>query len=282
MGKVYRSKYETMISGIGDNPLPQFRASSHDLSVVTRDDVPEEYTHLLGFACGKRVLPYTVQDRYSRSLHLESLESIVIENKYLKGVFLPSLGGRLISLFDKTQNRELLYENKTVQFANLATRNAWFAGGIEWNIGQYGHSCFTSSDVCFSVQEGTDGEYLRMLVYERMKKLYFQIDFHLPDDSRMLHAYMRVKNAFEDETSLYYWTNIAVPEKNGTRVFASSDKAFFLNPKAKLGQKEYGYMTLPDIPVFPDIDASYPRNFEKCSLEYFLPAIMIRCPGKQW
>lgn len=269
MTTITKSVLDASYAEVRENPLPCFRAKSHDMSVSTRDDVPFEYTHLLGLDCGKRVLPYTVQDRYSRKLQSQRLPSIVLENDYLKATFLPTLGGRLISLFDKQKNTELVYANKAIQFANLAARDAWFAGGIEWNVGQYGHTYFTASDVCFTEHEHNNEVFLRMTVYERAKKVFFQIDFHLPAESHMLYAYMKVRNLYPEETSLYYWTNTAVKETRETRVFASSDHAFFLNPKPTLGNKEYGYMTVPDVPLFPGVDASYPSDFSKCSFEYF-------------
>ena len=65
----------------------------------------------------------------------------------MKATFLPELGGRLYSLFDKENQRELLFTNPILQFANLSILNAWFSGGIEWNMGQYGHTFGTCSPV---------------------------------------------------------------------------------------------------------------------------------------
>ncbi|MCZ7665985.1 MAG: DUF5107 domain-containing protein [Chloroflexi bacterium] len=43
-------------------------------------------------------------------------------------------------MLHKPSGRELLAKNPVFQPANLALRNAWFSGGIEWNIGAIGHS----------------------------------------------------------------------------------------------------------------------------------------------
>ena len=63
----------------------------------------------------------------------------ILENDILRATFLLGFGGRLWSLFHKPAGRELLTVNPTIQFANLALRNAWFSGGVEWNIGTIGH-----------------------------------------------------------------------------------------------------------------------------------------------
>ena len=59
----------------------------------------------------------------------------VLENEFLRATVALDLGGRLLSLYDRRAGRELLYVNPVVQPANLALRNAWFSGGVEWNIG---------------------------------------------------------------------------------------------------------------------------------------------------
>ena len=81
----------------------------------------------------------------------------MLENEYLKATFLPEVGGRLISLFYKPLERELLHRNPVFQPANLAIRNAWFSGGIEWNIGQFGHTFTTCSPLFAGVIRGRAG-----------------------------------------------------------------------------------------------------------------------------
>jgi hypothetical protein len=57
------------------------------------------------------------------------------------------LGGKLASIYDKQEQRELLFDNPVFQPANLAVLNAWFSGGIEWNGLIPGHTPFTCSSV---------------------------------------------------------------------------------------------------------------------------------------
>ena len=46
------------------------------------------------------------------------------------------------SLYDKVNQKELLYVNDVIRPSNLAVRNAWVSGGVEWNIGVIGHYPF--------------------------------------------------------------------------------------------------------------------------------------------
>ena len=117
---------------LGDeNPLPHFRNRVSDRPVICHSSLPDEKRRLLGWETGFRVLPYRMQDNYTRQREPVLYRTIILENEILKATFLPDLGGRLISLVHKPGNRELLARNPVFQPANLAIRNAWFSGGIE-------------------------------------------------------------------------------------------------------------------------------------------------------
>jgi hypothetical protein len=253
----------------GVNPLPYFRERDHDVPVRVKPDVPLKYQRLMGLDCGRRMLPYRMQDRYDRNRQEQDIPAIIMENEFLKATFLHTLGGRLISLVDKENDKELLHCNRSLQVGNLATLDAWFAGGIEWNFGQYGHAFTTSSKLFASIQKDTEGEdFLRLYDFEPCKALWWHIDFHLPKDSRQLYAHVGVYNLEDTRTSLYYWTNTAVEMSDDTRILASSDKAVYLDPFASKGTRLFGYMQMPNIDTCKNIDASYPNRFD-ASNEYF-------------
>ena len=56
---------------------------------------------------------------------------------------------------------------------------------------------------------------LRMYEYERLRGVSFQMDFFLPDGSRVLFARMRLVNENAQTVPTYWWSNIAVPEWRG-------------------------------------------------------------------
>ena len=122
------------------NPLPPLFATSDLHTVVDPGEADAELRHNLGYGRVRSVLPYLVQDGYGRDRRPAEHKVAVLENDVLRATFLLDLGGRLWSLVHKPTGRELLYRNQVFQPANLALRNAWFAGGVEWNIGTIGHS----------------------------------------------------------------------------------------------------------------------------------------------
>lgn len=255
----------------GANPLPHFRERNHDTHPVDNGTLRPEDNERFGTETAFRVLPYRMQDRYSRKKRTMEITGVVMENEFLRAEFLPDYGGRLYSLKEKTGGKELLYRNPVFQPANLAIRNAWFSGGIEWNITQLGHSCSTCDKVFFAKVRGEDGyEFLRMYDYERTRGLLWQIDFHLPDGSRQLYAHTVIINDTDKAVPMYWWTNIAAREEEGCRIFSGTREVLYIEPQSlsKGDAHSFGRGELPSLPVLPEKDASYPENFHYTS-EYF-------------
>ncbi len=204
------------------------------------------------------------------TLTLEPLlmPGVRLGNEILKATFLPELGGRLISLLHKPLGRELLNRNPVFQPANLAIRNAWFSGGIEWNIGQLGHTFSTCSPLFAAAITGSNGEpALRLYEFERCKKLFWQIDFYLPPSSPWLIAHTRVANPSDHDTSMYWWTNIAVDEGQDVRVLAPTNQAIYTDLSGR--GFDFGFADMPHLPTFDGKDASYSLHADSAS-EFFL------------
>ena len=244
----------------GTNPLPIFRARKYS-ELKTSEKYPDELKENSCYIA--KVLPYLMQDRYTRKKETLHLKSYVLENEYLSARFLPEFGGRLHSLYDKVNKRELLFANPVIQPGNVATRNAWLSGGIEWNLGNFGH-CYTTCDNMFSVilDDGEGNEFLRIYEFERNKSIFWQVDFHLPEGSPHLFAHVKTVNPFDRATTTYWWTNIAVPI-DGTRVLASNKNVMsFIGGVAD-------YERLPYLDALPGIEATYPDRAPK-SFDYFI------------
>lgn len=198
------------------------------------------------------MFPYRQQNMYDRNLNLTDIDIAVLENDYLKAVFVPCLGGRLWSLFDKINNKELLFANPVFRVCNLANRNAWFSGGVEWNMGTIGHSVFTCSQLFVATLNADDNTpVLRMYEYERIRKATYQMDFFLPDDSTMLLCRMRIVNTNKETIPMYWWSNIAVPEIPDGRVVMAADDAYI---------NRNGIITKTDVPISEGVDITYPVN----------------------
>ena len=209
-----------------ENPLPVFRGPNPDSAVNAESSIPEEDRRYLGWRTAYRVLPYRQQDGYNRDKKPRAFQAAVLENEILRAIFLPEVGGHLASLLHKPSGRELLERNPVFQPANLALRNAWVSGGIEWNTSQLGHYYLTCSPIFAARVTGSQGEpVLRLYEWDRVKCFPWQIDFHLPPGSPFLFSRVRLVNPHDAEIPMYWWTNIAVPEKPGHRTMVPAETA---------------------------------------------------------
>lgn len=254
------------------NPLPMFKAPERNAPCDFDETFTSDDKKLFAYETGFRVLPYKMQDSYSRNREELELKTVILENQNLKAVFLADFGARLISLEDKNSNRELLFKNSVFQPANLSTRDAWFSGGIEWNIGQFGHSVLTCEPLFFAEMTDDEGNaFLRVYEYERNRKIYFSIDFHLPSGAEQLSAHVRIVNNNDVTIPMYWWTNIAVRENDNVRIFSESDQLIYIKPESNITEGSihtFGKASITSLPSLPGKDASYPLNFDFSS-EYF-------------
>ncbi len=254
---------------IETNKLPSFREKIQNRELVDAGLLKEELVNY-GVQTGDRVLPYLMQDVYTRNRDEIELKTVVLENENLKATFLTEFGMRLYSLYDKTRQRELLYVNPVLQIANLAIRKAWFSGGIEWNIGQLGHTFTTCEPMHVAKGVDEDGnEFIRTFEFERCKQLFWAIDFHLPKGSKQLAAYVKIINPKNEDVPMYWWTNAALNENNDVRIFSGNNNVIFIDETSNQGNnKGMAHGVIPNLKALPGKDSSYPTNYNY-SCEYF-------------
>ncbi|MDR2998518.1 MAG: DUF5107 domain-containing protein, partial [Microbacterium sp.] len=209
------------------NPLPAVASMPQAPYEASLEGLPERIARGIRYGQVSSIHPYLLQDGYGRSRSDRPMRLAVLENEHLRAEFALELGGRLIGLVDRATGRDLVYRNEMLQPANLALRNAWFSGGAEWNIGMRGHWPLTCDPLYAAALTGADGEpVLRMWEYERVRGLIVQIDATLAPDAPALHVRVRVHNPKDAETGMYWWTNIAVAQSAGSRVFAPATIAY--------------------------------------------------------
>lgn len=213
-----------------------------------------------GYGRKKTAYPYRHYNGYTRELKETEISTAVLENKYLKAVFLPGYGGKLWELWDKETGRNLLYTNDVLRFSNLAVRNAWFSGGVEWNLGVIGHTPLTTEPMyvaCTTTEKGDP--VLRMYEYERIRQVVYQMDFWLEKNSCFLNCRMRIVNESAEVVPMYWWSNMAVEEYEDGRVIVPADEAFTCGD---------GAVYKVQIPVVGDTDITDYKKIKK-SVDYF-------------
>ena len=220
-------------------------------------ELDEDDGLFIGYGMMSDGLPYTLQDDYDYPEEELTFKAAILENRYLKAVFLPELGGRLWSIYDKENKRDLILENTRFIPCNLAIRNAWFAGGVEFNCGRRGHDEQTVSPRYAAVVETEDFPVLRIYEYQRDRGTPFQYDCFLPENSRFLYIRCRIYNPNDYVVPMYWWSNIATAEVKGSRIVVPA-KDTFANWYTN-GNHALAKLSLPDGEGF---DGTYPTNFQ--------------------
>lgn len=243
--------------------MPRYRSQQPTPNRVTPPNFglsEEESRH--GFNWGDdSILPYQVSDDYDRNVQPGQLDCVVIDNGLLRAVVAPSLGGRLLELKDLRTSRDLVFRNPVFQPANLAALNAWFSGGIEWNGLIPGHTAFTCAPVFAGMRETAQGPILRIYEFDRIVEATWQVDLFLPTGSTTLFAHGRIVNPAAGPRLAYWWTNIAAPMSEGTRVLSAADYSIeHIWPGNNLGRCDFPRK---------DWEASYPENWENATSVFF-------------
>lgn len=241
------------------SPLPAYRPIRALSTTSIGADASEAMRERVARGQLRTPLPYGVQSDYDRGARPLELPAITLDNGILRATVLPTLGGRVWSLRDLRADRELLLVPERLCFAGFALTDAWFAGGIEWNLGSTGHATTTCRPVHAAVVDSPTGQALRLWEWERTRDLILSLDLHLAGDRLLVST--RVINPDAEDKPLYYWTNIAVPETDATRV---------LTPATHAWRTSYAG-SLDRVPVpHPEgsTDISYPTG-SSASADYF-------------
>ncbi len=247
-----------------ENPLPELaNVGGANTPMKISPEIPEEDRKYFGYGANRSILPYPLQTDYDRTRMPRRFRAVVMENEILKATFLPQLGGRLWSLYHKPLSRELLYVNPVFQPANLALRNAWISGGVEWNMSFCGHHPFTCAPLHTARVMDADGnQILRMYEWERLRGLLFQMDVSLPPGSPVLLVRVRLVNGNPHEIPTYWWSNIAVPQNEGHRVLVPANWAMSFGYGGELARIPVPYGK-------EGRDNSYPTHIESSNDFFF-------------
>ncbi len=263
---IFKDKLTLPYASLGAaNPLPDIMNNSYiHASIKVTDKITAEESRDIGRGMIGTMLPYLTQDGYSREKLLRDVEIVVLENENLRAEFIPSLGARLWRLYDKVGKRELLYVNPVFQPCNLALRNAWFSGGVEFNVGIKGHNPLTCSPLFAEKRTDEKGdEYVSFYEYERIRGVVYSVNAYLPDGATALTIRCVIENTSDDEKFMYWWSNIAVDETPGMRVLVPAEETFV----NYFGDDAY-VLDKASVPNAFDTDISYPARFPR-SIDYF-------------
>lgn len=167
---------------------------------------------------GAIVYPYSMQDHLSRTKVDRTYKALFLENEYLKVTCLPELGGRLHSVFDKTEGKEMFHLNHVIKPGMIAMRGAFISGGVEWNAGPQVHTVTIVSPVDAILGQNPDGSsYLEVNNLEKSLRTQWTVRVTLHPGKAYLDERIRIFNPIDAISPYYFWNCTAFPSLPGTR-----------------------------------------------------------------
>ena len=157
-----------------------------------------------------KVYPLPVIDKISDTKVDKKWNAVYLENKYVKIMILPELGGRVQMAYDKTKKRHFVYYNQVIKPALVGLTGPWISGGIEFNWPQH-HRPSTYDPVDVDIEENNDGSItVWCSEIERMSRTKGMAGFTLYPDKAYLEIKVKLYNRTPLPQTFLWWANPAV------------------------------------------------------------------------
>ena len=185
-----------------------------------------------------KIYPLPFTDRISETKSDREWKAIFIENRYLKVMILPEIGGRIHAIYDKSNQYDLIYKQEVIKPALVGLAGSWISGGIEFNWAQH-HRPATFSPVTFKFEDQTDGSKTVWLGdHEPMSRMKGMHGVCLYPDLAYVELKCRVTNRTPLTQSFLWWVNIATRVHEGYQSFFPKDVDMVAD-HAKRAMSEY-------------------------------------------
>ena len=207
------------------------------------------------------VYPHPVIEKIEDEKYDKSYIGLFLENKYLKVMILPELGGRIQMAYDKIKQRHFVYFNQVIKPALVGLTGPWISGGIEFNWPQH-HRPSTFEPLDFDLSENEDGSKTVWInEVERMFHTKGMVGFTLHPDK----AYIEIKAKLYNRSSLpqtfLWWANPAVKVNDYYQsVFPPDVNAVFDHGKRDVSDFPIATGTYYKVDYSPGTDISLYKN----------------------
>ncbi|MDO5345791.1 MAG: DUF5107 domain-containing protein [Lachnospiraceae bacterium] len=164
-----------------------------------------------------RVYPYPVIEKIEDTKRDKAWKAVYLENKYLKVMVLPQLGGRIQRAYDKTNGYDFVYYNHVIKPALVGLTGPWISGGIEFNWPQH-HRPTTYLPVDYAVTEHEDGS--KTVMVNDVDQMYGTkgiASFTLYPDKAYIEIRGQLYNRTPMAQTFLWWANPAVAVNDQTQ-----------------------------------------------------------------
>ncbi len=156
------------------------------------------------------IYPYFRFQGYTTTPVDRSWNIVTLENRWIRVLIAPEIGGKILGAFEKSTGRAFVYFNRVIKFREIAMRGPWTSGGIEFNFGDIGHAPTTSNPVDYVTRTNSDGSVSCIVgALDLPSRTEWRVEIRLPPDKAMFETRSFWYNPTPISTSLYHWMNAA-------------------------------------------------------------------------
>jgi tetratricopeptide (TPR) repeat protein len=170
-----------------------------------------------------RVYPLPFYNRIDHQKKPNNWKAIHLENRFIRIMILPELGGRIHIALDKTNGYDFIYRNNVIKPALVGLAGPWISGGIEFNWPQH-HRPATYMPVNFGIEYHEDESVTVWCSdhepFNRMKGMH---GITLRPNSSLIEICTRLNNRTENTQTFLWWTNMAAAVNDKYQSFFPTD-----------------------------------------------------------
>ncbi|MDX6244365.1 MAG: hypothetical protein QOE76_2088, partial [Frankiales bacterium] len=167
--------------------------------------------------------PLPFHDAISQDKQPRSWDAVHLENRWLRLMMLPELGGRIHIGFDKSAGYDFFYRNNVIKPALVGLTGPWVSGGVEFNWPQH-HRPATYLPVDVEIETRDDGSVTVWCSdhdpFHRMKGMH---GVTLYPDRALVELRVRLYNRSEDVRTFLWWANVAARVHEDYQSFFPTD-----------------------------------------------------------
>jgi tetratricopeptide (TPR) repeat protein len=203
------------------------------------------------------VYPHPVIDKVTDTRTDREYTAVHLENRYLRIMVLPELGGRVQMALDKTNGHHFVYYNRVIKPALVGLAGPWISGGIEFNWPQH-HRPSTFQPLDWWIEERQpDAVTLWCGEIERMSRIKGAHGLRLYRDRAYLEIDVRIANRTSEPQTFLWWANPAVSAHDAQQsVFPPDVYAVFDHGKRDVSSFPIATGTYYNVDYSPGTDIS--------------------------
>lgn len=161
-------------------------------------------------------------------------ETTILENEYLRLVFLPALGGRLYQCVYLPTSQEIFYNNQVIKPSHWGPPEmGWWlaAGGIEWCLPVEEHGYVSAEPWAAQTAQSADGSASITLTHtEQTRNILAAVTVTLRPGEASFTITPRLENPDAESKNLQYWLNAMISLGNASL----SPRTQFLLPASEV------------------------------------------------